>query len=122
METKFHVSQGGKEQSIDASRLVAFAESLLHHDGVLLVAFLRTFAAGDDQLEILQEVAQKYVHILKVSIVEFDDNKKLRSFFNVMGSPTYLLLKRGVENSRMLGKTDAKSLHLFIRQALNFTV
>lgn len=99
--------------------LVQFDEHMLQLTQPLLLAFLRLEVGHDQQLEILDEVAKTHGDSLHVAVLDLSHDKRFRQVFNIMGTPTYILLKKGQELDRMLGKADAPALQAFLLQVLD---
>jgi len=103
-----------------AVSLVQFDEHMLQLTQPLLLAFLRLEVGHDQQLEMLEEVAKANAETLHVAVLDLSHDKRFRQVFNIMGTPTYIVLKKGQELDRMLGKADAGVLQTFLRQVLDF--
>lgn len=66
------------------------------------------------QLEILETIAQQYGQDLKIGFLEEEFIEAFKFNYNILGTPTFLILKNGKEKKRLLGLTDLKTLTEFI--------
>jgi len=68
------------------------------------------------QLKVMEEIATKYGQQLKVGVLEEEFIEAFKKNYNVVGTPTFLLLVEGKERARMLGLTDQETLMGLISQ------
>lgn len=107
------------EAKENAVSLVEFEEHMLQLTQPLLLACLRLEVGHDQQLTILDDIAKNNADMLHVAVLDLSHDKRFKQVFKIMGTPTYILLKKGQELDRMLGKADAAALHTFLRQVLD---
>ena len=62
------------------------------------------------QLKVMEDIATKYGQQLKVGVLEEEFIEAFKKNYNVVGTPTFLLLVEGKERARMLGLTDQETL------------
>lgn len=98
--------------------IAAFDETMLLQPQPLLLACLRLESSGDEQLAPLRSLASRYGGSLQIGVMNLAEDRRFRSRFNIMGVPTYIILKNGEESDRMLGKADEATLDSFLRQVL----
>lgn len=119
MEAAACDDQNTQTQALDDTvQLVEFSEGMLEQSRPLLLACLLVGKGSGPQLASLQAVAMACAHRLQVAVLDLSSEKKFRTFFRIMGTPTYIVLQKGRELDRMLGKADEKKLQLFIHQVL----
>jgi hypothetical protein len=62
------------------------------------------------QLQVLQNVAERYEKEIKVGLLEQDSMEIFKKKLQFIGSPTFLLMLEGKEISRILGIIDQEAL------------
>jgi len=62
------------------------------------------------QLKVLEDIATKYGHELKVGVLEEGLIEAFKKNYSVIGTPTFLLLLEGKERARVLGIADQEML------------
>ncbi len=91
--------------------------SLQRQSPVLLACIV-----GDDRAQIeemLEQVTKKLQHSLNAYIVDEQSLTAVMENFAVAGTPTFLLLRHGIETGRLLGKANAETLHRFLAKQLS---
>jgi hypothetical protein len=64
----------------------------------------------------MEEVAAKYDRTLKVGFLHEKFIEPFKMRYNVLGTPTFLILFKGKEKARMLGLANKQSLMDFVSQ------
>jgi hypothetical protein len=72
----------------------------------------------EDQMRTAEDVARRFGRRLKLCLVEEDFLETAKRHFQVRGTPTYLMMRGGVERGRLLGIADAAVLNDFVSQHL----
>ncbi len=62
------------------------------------------------QLKILECIASKYSGELKVGVLEEESIEAFKRNYNVIGTPTFLVLVKGEERARTLGLANEETL------------
>ena len=79
---------------------------------LLLACILR----GDDfkeQIKVLESVSKRYYDALKVCLLDEDCVRSYKKL-GIVGTPTFLILYKGKEMARKLGKVDMETLSSFV--------
>ena len=70
--------------------------------------------AFHSQIQIIEDIATRYSHIIKVGLLEEAYIETFKTNFSIHGTPTYLIMIQGKEKNRMIGLTDLETLTDFI--------
>jgi thioredoxin-like negative regulator of GroEL len=93
-------------------------EVLLERKPVLLVCM-----TDDDsfskQWKVLENVAARYEKELKVGLLAPDSIEIFKKRLQIIGTPTFLLMREGQEINRILGVSDEKTLTSLIDQYIS---
>ena len=90
-------------------------EKLRQKSGPVLVAYLNYNATYKKQLKTLIEVSEIVGDRLKIYVIRERSIKADGTTPDIAGTPTFLLLMDGVEESRLLGEADKIRLIKFIQ-------
>ena len=67
-------------------------------------------------MAVLREIAEKYEKVIKVGLLAQDSVEICKKKLQIIGTPTFLLMKEGKEIGRVLGVSDQETLtHLLDR-------
>lgn len=70
------------------------------------------------QMQIVENIARRYLNKLKVVLLDEHSMEASKKDLGIAGTPTFLILKKGKEISRLLGMSDLALLRKFIDQAM----
>ncbi len=91
----------------------------LTQERVLLACF-RDGEESADQEQMLRKVSEacqeQGAEIMAVTLQDDSKNGSVRQAFNIVGTPTFLLLEKGEVMDRMFGLADEKALLEFVRR------
>jgi hypothetical protein len=71
-----------------------------------------------DQLQPIAAAARRFGDQLKIRLVEEEFLDSVKKYFQVRGTPTFLMIVGGIERGRLLGIADTDSLNDFVSQHL----
>jgi thioredoxin-like negative regulator of GroEL len=83
--------------------------------------FLACVSEGIDypeQIKSVTNINEKYCHLIKVCLLNPDDNENFGCRHGMDGTPTFYIFHNGREIDRFLGMADKKSLEGFVLSAL----
>jgi len=63
-----------------------------------------------NQLKVIEDIARKYSEELKVGLLHEEFIEAFKKDYEILGTPTFLILVEGKERSRMLGLADHQML------------
>ena len=95
--------------------------TVLNESDYVLLACLENFGTPFDQERIVSSVMERLDGRVRGFIAAGLKPEMLQSILAVNGVPTFLLLRRGVEVNRLLGKVDESRLERFINGNLSQT-
>jgi hypothetical protein len=84
----------------------------------VLVLCMPRKTAFQGQLGILDEIYKHYGNRLKMCLIEDEFIDTFKKEFNVIGTPTFIIFLDGVEEARMLGQLEKKTLEDFLLRIL----
>jgi thioredoxin-like negative regulator of GroEL len=84
-------------------------EVIMENRPLLLLCMLRS-EGFTEQLEVVEAIARKYSGKLKVAYLHEQYIETFSRNYNVIGTPTFLILLQGKEKDRLLGVADDKML------------
>ncbi len=87
-----------------------FGSQVISENKPLLLLCMPRDEEFPSQLKILECIAGKYSGELKVGVLEEESIDAFKKKFNVMGTPTFLILEKGKEKGRTLGLADEETL------------
>jgi 3'-phosphoadenosine 5'-phosphosulfate sulfotransferase (PAPS reductase)/FAD synthetase len=92
--------------------------TLLEKPAPILVAYIHFGFNFNKQIQVVKQVSEMLNG--KVSIYLLDDTfiNSFSARYRIYGSPTFLLLKKGVEIDRLLGEVDENTLFMFLTRNL----
>ena len=93
-------------------------EKLSQKAGAVLVAYLNYNGTYKKQLKILIEVSEMFSDSLKIYVTRETSLKAGGNAPAIAGTPTFMLLMDGEEESRLLGEADKGRLIKFIQNNL----
>lgn len=85
---------------------------------LLLIICLAQDDGFASQLTILQDVARRYEKEIKVGLLAQDSMEICMRKLQIIGTPTFLLMTKGKEVGRILGRSDQETLTHFILRHL----
>jgi len=97
-----------------------FSAEVVYEKRPVLLAYIVPHYAYTGQLEVLEIVSKRYFDdSIKICLLSenFIKNKESR-FFEIDGSPTFIVFNKGKEKARVMGKTNAENLVLFVLKTL----
>jgi len=93
-----------------------FLEEVASETRTVLLLCMPHDDAFPQQRRIIEEVAGMFREELKVVLAEESCIEVFKRDFHISGTPTFLILCRGIEMARILGVTDRESLIRIIRE------
>ena len=67
-----------------------------------------------NQLKVIEDIARKYSEELKVGLLQEEFIEAFKKNYEILGTPTFLILVEGKERGRMLGLADLEMLTVLI--------
>lgn len=97
----------------------SFCEILesLRNESVLL-GFLHTGKDFEKYLNLLLKVQQEYRYAFNTVIVSKAESEKVSRDFDIIGTPTLVVLRGGTETNRILGSFDIDDLREVLKRLL----
>ena len=95
-----------------------FTEEVMAEKRLVLLIFMLPDDTYPGQLKIAEDVAKKYHQDLVVGLPAEESMETFKKKFSIIGTPTFLLMRQGVEVNRLYGVTDHKTITHFIEQHL----
>ena len=93
-----------------------FTEEVILEPKPLLIICLAQDDGFSRQLTVLQDIARRYEKEIKVGLLAHDSLEICKKKLQIVGTPTFLLMKEGREIDRILGVSDKETLtHLIDR-------
>ncbi len=71
-----------------------------------------------EQLAVIESVSERFAHTLKVCLLDDGYIGAFENRLGVRGTPTFLVLKEGIEIDRMLGTASMETLAAFLVRSL----
>lgn len=97
-------------------------KKIFNADLPVLLACLHNGDGYMKQKKMLEEAALRLSYTVRMYIVKDEVLKFIRNAYDVPGTPTYIVLKKGSEVDRLLGQTDVETLVSFVgNAAVNMT-
>jgi len=62
------------------------------------------------QLEVIEDIARQYSEELKVGLLQEEFIEAFKKNYEILGTPTFLILVEGKERKRLLGLADQETL------------
>ena len=88
-----------------------YDEEVLESQIPVLIYFWAPWAVPSRELEpIIKDIASEYSGKVKVGRINSDEAAGLTKKFNVVGIPTLILLKQGIERERIVGVTSKETI------------
>jgi len=91
-----------------------FTEEVVLETKPLLIICLAQDDGFAGQLTILQDIARRFAKEIKVGLLAQDSMEICKRKLQIIGTPTFLLMKNGGEVGRILGRADQETLTHFI--------
>jgi len=63
-----------------------------------------------NQLKVIEDIARQYSEELKVGLLQEEFIEAFKKNYEILGTPTFLILVEGKERGRMLGLADQEML------------
>ncbi len=99
-------------------RLDNFDAEILNEERPVLLSCVHRGDGFREQLAVIESVSEAYAGALKSCLLEDGLIAALEKRLGVRGTPTFLVLKEGIEIDRMLGKANRETLAAFLVRAL----
>jgi len=98
-----------------------FSAEVIDAKRPVLLAYIVPDYAYAGQLEVLEIVSKRYLDdSVKICLLSENSVKDMASRNIIIdGSPTFIILNKGEEKARMIGKTDAENLLSFVLKTLS---
>jgi thioredoxin-like negative regulator of GroEL len=94
-------------------------EEVISEKKPVLIICMEDDNSFSQQMKILENVAVKYKDELKVGLLAQDSVEIFKRRLQIIGTPTFLLIREGIEIGRILGLSDQGTLTNFIDQHLS---
>jgi thioredoxin-like negative regulator of GroEL len=62
------------------------------------------------QVKLMEDIAEKYSNEVKVCVLQEETIEAFKKNYNILGTPTFLIIREGKERGRMLGLADKETL------------
>ena len=96
-----------------------FNEEVILEKEPLLIVCLAQDDGYARQLTVLQHIAERYEKEIKIGLLAQDSMEICKKKLQIIGTPTFLLMKEGKEIGRVLGVSDQKTLTLLLDRYLS---
>jgi len=110
-----------KEHVMGATRLTdeTFEKNVLESELPSLVDFWGSWCPPCKMVEpVMDELAEELEGRINIYKVNIDQNQSVRSEYNIMGAPTFILFDKGRELTRAVGARSKKQLLRMLEQGL----
>jgi len=95
-------------------RLDNITHELLRETCPVLLACVYPGESWKDLIHTLDELSERYDRSLKVCVLHQNSIKAFCETYGIDGTPTFLIMKEGREQDRLLGEVDRSALESFV--------